>query len=165
MFCSPHPYGIRSSPSRFFRARPRMSPAQIQWLTKHVNDVTHWYKTMLTSFKHSWYRRPCTKGVLVFSFNCTEFLHIEIVFFIQVLSWNHKCSSNSTQICTFVGTVGFLYKLKVLTFFVITLKIELNWIPFIIILSSFCHGSFVWSSLKPCLDRCYTNKNIIIIFD
>ena len=28
MFCSPHPYGIFSSPSRFFRARPRMSPAQ-----------------------------------------------------------------------------------------------------------------------------------------
>ena len=28
MFCSPHPYGICSSPSRFSRARPRRSPAQ-----------------------------------------------------------------------------------------------------------------------------------------
>lgn len=28
MFCSPHPYGILSKPSKFFRARPMMSPAQ-----------------------------------------------------------------------------------------------------------------------------------------
>lgn len=47
MFCSPHPYGIRSSPSRFFRALPMMSPAQI-----YVNSLrTEYLKVRCVTFK------------------------------------------------------------------------------------------------------------------